>query len=81
MKTIIWSKDNCPYCTKAKHLLDLKGLSFEERNLSSNEWSKEQLLEDMPTAKTVPQIWMHGKYVGGYTDLVQYYEDHNMWMH
>jgi glutaredoxin 3 len=77
MKNIIWSKDNCPYCTKAKELLVSKDINFEERNISK-EWTKEQLLESIPEAKTVPQIFLWGKYVGGYDSLLVYIENHNM---
>lgn len=77
MNNIVWSKDNCPYCTKAKTLLDNRSIPYEERNIS-NEWTKEQLLEAIPNAKTVPQIFLWGKYVGGYDSLLEYIENHNM---
>jgi glutaredoxin 3 len=76
--TIVWSKDNCPYCVQAKKMLEASGLAYEERNISGGLWTKAQLLEAVPTAKTVPQIYVHGEYVGGYDGLQQYYEDHNM---
>ena len=79
-ETIVWSKENCPYCIKAKHMLKAKGIRYEERSLSDGSWSREQLLEVAPDARTVPQIWLHGKYVGGYTELEQYFEDHDMWI-
>jgi len=63
----------CPYCDKAKALLTLKGIAFEERKLGA-EWSKEQLLEAVPTARTVPQIFLEGEYVGGYDDLEKHFE-------
>ncbi len=71
MTAIIWSKDQCPYCVKAKNLLQLKNISFEERNLS-NGWTKEQLLEEAPTARSVPQIKIDGAYIGGFAELEQY---------
>lgn len=77
-KTIVWSRDMCPYCDQAKALLKSSGINFEERNLSTGNWTKEQLLEVVPDARTVPQIFMHGEYVGGFTELQKYYEDHNM---
>ncbi len=78
-ETIVWSKDRCPYCDMAKHLLRNSGIQFEERNIQTDDWTKEQLLEAVPGAKTVPQIFMHGEYVGGYAELQRYYEDHNMY--
>jgi glutaredoxin len=69
MKTVVWSKDNCAYCLKAKSLLESKGIQYEERKIGYP-WTKEQLLEAAPTARTVPQIFMDGEYIGGYAELV-----------
>ena len=80
MGTIVWSKDNCPFCVKAKRMLEAKGIRYEERNLSNGSWNREQLLEAAPDARTVPQIWLHGEYVGGCNELEQYFEDHGMWV-
>jgi glutaredoxin len=69
-KAIIWSKSNCSYCDQAKQLLTMKGIVFEERKIGA-EWTKEQLLEAVPTARAVPQIFLDDQYVGGYTELKQ----------
>ena len=71
MKAIIWSKYECPYCEKAKSLLKLRGIEFEERKIGDG-WSKEELLEEVPTARTVPQIILEGKPIGGYKELEEY---------
>jgi glutaredoxin len=71
MKAIVWSKDQCPYCDQAKALLKQKGIEFEERNVS-RDWTREQLLEAVPTARTVPQIFMNEELVGGFTELKTY---------
>lgn len=68
MKAIVWSKDNCQNCVKAKTLLDLKGVPYEERKIGAG-WTREQLLEAVPTARTVPQIFLDGAYFGGYEEL------------
>lgn len=68
MKAIVWSKNQCPYCDQAKALLKLKGIEFEERNVQTD-WTKEQLLEAVPNARTVPQIFLDGKLVGGFNEL------------
>jgi glutaredoxin 3 len=78
-ETVVWSKDNCPYCVKAKRMLDGKGIRYEERNISSGPWTKEQLLESAHNARTVPQIFLHGNYIGGSDALEKYFEDHDMW--
>ena len=68
MKAIVWSKDSCPFCTQAKALLDSKGIEYEERNVSQG-WTREQLLEAVPNARTVPQIFLDEELVGGFTEL------------
>ena len=72
-RAIIWSKDYCPYCVRAKALLDAKGIVYEERNISQGEWTKEQLLEAVPGARTVPQIFLDGELIGGYDQLREYF--------
>lgn len=69
-KAIVWSKDNCPFCDQAKQLLKMKNIDFEERKIGSG-WTKEQLIEAVPTARTVPQIFLGEEYVGGFTELKQ----------
>jgi glutaredoxin len=68
MKAIVWSKDSCSFCTQAKALLESKGIEYEERNVSQN-WTREQLLEAVPTARTLPQIFLDQEFVGGFTEL------------
>jgi len=68
MKAIVWSKDACPFCDQAKNLLKLKGIEFEERNISTD-WTREQLLEAVPDARTVPQIFLDEQLIGGFTEL------------
>jgi glutaredoxin len=71
MKVIVWSKHNCPFCVRAKHALTEKGLEYEER-IIGEDWSKEQLLEMVPDARSVPQIIIDEKVIGGYTEMVKY---------
>jgi glutaredoxin 3 len=68
MKAIVWSKYHCSYCDQAKQLLKMKGIEFEERKIGDG-WTKEELLEAVPTARTVPQIFLDEEYVGGFTEL------------
>ena len=74
MKALVWSKDFCPYCDRAKALLKQKGIEIEERKIGSG-WTKEQLLESVPTARTVPQIFLDDKHIGGHDDLVKYFNE------
>lgn len=73
MKAVIWSKYQCPYCDQAKALLAQKGINFEERKIG-NGWTKEDLLEAVPSARTVPQIFLNNELVGGFTELKKYLE-------
>ena len=67
-KAVVWSKDSCPFCVQAKALLTQKGITFEERNINKD-WTREQLLEAVPDARTLPQIFLDNKLVGGFTEL------------
>jgi len=67
-KAIVWSKEQCPYCDQAKALLKQKGIDFEERKIGEG-YTKEDLLEAVPTARTVPQIFINEEYIGGFTEL------------
>jgi len=74
MKAIIWSKPDCPYCVIAKKLLETKGYEVEERRVGFG-WNREQLLEAVPNARTVPQIFLDGQYIGGSDDLKKYFSE------
>ena len=71
MKAVVWSKYHCPFCDQAKALLTHKGIEFEERKIGDG-YSKEDLLEAVPTARTVPQIFLDEKLIGGFQELKQY---------
>ena len=71
MKATVWSKDMCSYCEQAKQLLTMKGIEFEERKIGEG-YTKEDLLEAVPTARTVPQIFLDDKLIGGFTELKQH---------
>jgi len=70
MKIIVWSRDLCVYCDMAKRELGKRGIEFEERKIGDG-WTKEQLLEEVPNARTIPQIVIDGKVIGGYTELMK----------
>jgi len=70
MTAIVWSKYNCPYCEQAKALLTSKGIQFEEKKIGDG-YTKEELLEAVPNARSVPQIFLEGQLIGGFTELKQ----------
>ena len=71
---IIWSKYNCPYCDQAKALLKQRDVRFEERKIGDG-YTKEELLEAVPTARTLPQIIINGNLIGGFTELRKYIDE------
>jgi len=73
-KAVVWSKNSCPFCVQAKALLKQKNIEFEERNISHGDWTKEQLLEAVPTARTLPQIFLDDNYIGGFTELRKHFQ-------
>ena len=73
MQAIVWSKYDCPNCDKAKSLLKLRRIEYEERKIGDG-WTKEELLESVPTARTVPQIIIDGNVIGGFTELKKLFE-------
>lgn len=68
MKATMWSKYQCPYCDQARMLLETKGYEIEERKIGDG-WTREDLLEAVPSARTVPQIFLDGELIGGFTEL------------
>jgi glutaredoxin 3 len=68
MKAILWSKYHCNFCEQAKSLLKMNGIDYEERKIGDG-WTKEELLEAVPNARTVPQIFLGEEYVGGFEEL------------
>lgn len=67
-RAVIWSKYNCTFCEQAKSLLKQHNIPFEERKIGDG-YTKEELLEAVPNARAVPQIFMDGTLIGGFTEL------------
>jgi len=70
---IIYSKRNCPYCIHAKNLLTSIGLSFKEVDLT-NDAEKLKILVETTQHRTVPQIFIDSKFIGGFDSLVKLHE-------
>lgn len=73
MKVVVWSKRDCALCEQAKALLAIKGIAFEERKIGDG-WMREELLEAVPTARAVPQIFIDEHHIGGFPELKSYFE-------
>ena len=75
MEIIIYSKNNCTYCNKAKHLVKTLGYEYTEKKMEEFD-SPEAMLEDIgKQVRTMPQIKIDDKLVGGYNQLVEYFAD------
>jgi len=74
MTIILYSKTNCVYCTKAKGLLEKLRLDYTEKKLEEFE-SVDKMLEDIgKQVRQMPQIKINGDLIGGYNQLVEYFE-------
>jgi len=65
---IVYSIDNCSYCEAAKALLTKKNLSFQEKNITHDDAQRKALIE-RTGHRTMPQIFIDDKFVGGYNEL------------
>ena len=75
MEIIIYSKNNCVFCNKAKHLVKSLGLTYTEKKMEEFD-SPQAMLEDIgKQVRTMPQIKIDDKLVGGYNQLVEYFAD------
>jgi glutaredoxin 3 len=66
----IYTKTFCPYCWRAKHLLDSKGVDYVEVPVDFCGKSKAQMIERANGRRTVPQIFVAGRHIGGCDDLM-----------
>ena len=66
---VIYTTPFCPYCTRAKRLLDSKGVSYEEIDLYMHPGRREEMITRAEGRSTVPQIFIDGTPVGGSDDI------------
>lgn len=65
---IIYTKDQCPFCTQAKTLLTHRGIAFQEVRIDLDDSQREEMIR-LSNRRTVPQIFINGQSIGGYDDL------------
>jgi len=65
----IYTTNYCPYCAKAKRLLDAKDVDFAEIDVTNDDEAREALVRKSDGRRTVPQIFIDGKGIGGCDDL------------
>jgi len=68
-KVIIYTGPICNFCSAAKHLLSKKKISYEEIDIGNDDKKREEMLKKSNGAKTVPQIFIGEKHIGGYVEL------------
>jgi glutaredoxin 3 len=66
---VVYTAPSCPYCVRAKELLKRRGVAFEEVLISWDDENGWREAEKRSGMKTMPQIFIDGKCVGGYTEL------------
>ena len=75
MSIIVYSKPSCVYCDKAKSLLKQLGYDYEEK-IVTKDLTLEQLFEALgKQVRTIPQIVIDKKHIGGYNELKEYFAD------
>lgn len=71
----IYTKNFCPYCARAKNLLDSKGVAYEEYDISFGGDKRAEMIQRAQGRTTVPQIFIAGTHIGGCDDLHAYEHD------
>ncbi len=68
-KVEIYTGSYCPYCTRAKELLNAKGVAYTEIDVSNDQDARIKLVERAMGRRTIPQIFINDVSVGGYDDI------------
>ena len=67
-KVIMYTKDQCPYCTMAKQLLNARNTPFTEIRIDLDDSKRDEMIR-LSNRRTVPQIFINDQPIGGYDDL------------
>jgi len=73
----IYTSNWCSYCNAAKNLLNELNIDFKEINIEENNISREELLK-LSGGYTIPQICINNKFIGGYTELQNLYQNNKL---
>jgi glutaredoxin 3 len=76
-KAEVWSQTNCPACQEAKRLLISYAIEYTEYMIDGSTYTKKDLIEKVPNARSVPQIFLDGEYVGGLQELKRKFAIHD----
>lgn len=70
---LIYGTATCPYCVRAKQLLEAKGLVYTEIRVDQDDAAREEMMS-LSGRRTVPQIFINDEHIGGYDDLCEYFK-------
>jgi glutaredoxin len=73
VKFVMYSKDGCPWCDRAKDLITAKGDEYEEFKIG-RELTREEFTEQFPNVRTVPYIILNNDVIGGFESLQSHYD-------
>lgn len=73
----VWSQPNCPACDEAKRLLELHQIPYAVCELGQPGYTKKELIDLVPNARSVPQIFLNGFHVGGLQELKRLLNDND----
>ena len=68
-EVVIYSSQYCPFCFRAKSIFQQKSVTFKEINVDANPELRKEMMQ-MSGQRTVPQIWIGERHVGGCDDLM-----------
>jgi glutaredoxin 3 len=68
-RVIVYSQPFCGYCSAAKRLLTAKGAAFTEIDVMAEDGRRDEMVARSGGRRTVPQIFIDGRHIGGYDDL------------
>ncbi len=66
----IYTKSTCPYCLRAKRMLDMKKVEYREIGVDRGGAEKEEMVKRAGGRMTVPQVFIGGQHIGGCDDLM-----------
>jgi glutaredoxin 3 len=66
---VIYTREFCGYCARAKSLLESKGVDYVEHNATYSPEMRQEMIAEANGASTFPQIFINGKHVGGCDDI------------
>lgn len=70
-KVVVYTMDYCPFCERAKALLKQRNVPFEEKRVAEDDDAEWDRLFKVSGLKTMPQIFVGERLIGGFTDLAK----------